>query len=111
MLSGVSGAAASLYVEISTDGANSFTPLSPTLFNLTSQADEAELGSGRRLFHYLSDVPSSATGASAVAFRFSPEVALVPSLSRWGTALVLLVLALAAHLTLRVRNPHRARRA
>ncbi len=108
MLSGLSGNAANLSVEISTDGGNSFAPLGPSLYNLTSQADEAALGAGRRLFHYLADIPSTATGAAAVAFRFSALTgASVPALSGWGVALALLVLAAGATALLRTKRPRR----
>lgn len=65
-------------VEISTDGGASFSPLAWRQFNLTSETDESELGAGRRLFQYLGDVPASATGANAVAFRFLGPLATPP---------------------------------
>ena len=69
MLSGLPVADGLLAVEMSTDGGSSFAPLSPALYNLTGETEEAALGAGRRLFQYLADIASSATGASSVVFR------------------------------------------
>jgi hypothetical protein len=60
-------------VEISSDGGNTFAPLAPSLYNLTTRDDEAELGADTRLFQYLGEIPGTATGSSAFAFRFSRE--------------------------------------
>lgn len=78
MVSGFPVADGLVSVEISTDGGASFVPLSSKKFNLTGQAEEGALGAGRRLLQYLGTVPSSASGASAVALRFLGPVAPAP---------------------------------
>jgi hypothetical protein len=84
-------------VEMSTDGGATFAPLSPTLYNLTSSADEAQLGAGRRLFQYLGKIPPTATGSSAFAFRLRSTGPIVPTIPLFsGTLAGLLTAALLA---------------
>lgn len=85
-------------VERSTDGGISFSALSPTNYNLTNEADEAGLGAGIRIFQYLGDVPASATGPSAWAFRFSTTALPVPlpSLNPLAIAILSTLLGLTA---------------
>lgn len=66
-------------VERSTDGGATFAPLPASAYNLTTQADEAQVGGGRRVLQYLGTIPASATGASAWAFRLSAPVGPTPS--------------------------------
>ena len=101
VVGGLSGAPENLLVEISTNAGHDFTPLGSEFSNLTSPADEASLGVGRRLFQYLGDIPGTATGSSAVAFRFTVEAVAVPTLSRWGGAVAFLVVLVAAVVTLK----------
>jgi len=83
-------------VERSTDGGVSFSTLSPTSYNLTNNADEAELGAGIRIFQYLGDIPVTATGPNAWAFRFtnSTSPSPIPSLSFLGIAILSSLLGL-----------------
>ncbi len=57
-------------VEVSTDAGATFSPLVASSFNLSSKADEAEVGAGQRVFQYLGSIPTTATGAARWAFRF-----------------------------------------
>jgi hypothetical protein len=65
-------------VELSTDNGTSFAPLAPSLYNLTSFADEASVGVHRRLFQYLHAIPDTATGGAAWVFRFTAGPAPCP---------------------------------
>jgi hypothetical protein len=78
VLGGFPVADGAVSVEVSADGGASFAPLPWRLFNLTGEGEEGQLGAGRRLFQYLTDVPASAAGASAVAFRFRGPVTPAP---------------------------------
>jgi hypothetical protein len=84
-------------VERSTDGGASFSALSPTSYNLTNNADEAELGASIRIFQYLGEIPATATDPNAWAFRFasSASPSPIPSLSPLATAILLCLLGLA----------------
>ncbi len=90
-------------VEWSTDAGASFSTLPPVNYNLTGNAEEAELGAGVRIFHYLGDVPGSATGPSAWAFRIASSVSVspVPTLSPLGIATIWSLLVLAGWRRLR----------
>lgn len=80
MLNGFPVADEHVSIEISTDGGGTFAPLPWRRFNLSAESDAAVFGSGRRLFQYLADVPASASGAAAVAFRFvGPTAAVIAS--------------------------------
>jgi hypothetical protein len=58
-------------VERSTDDGASFATLAPALYNLTTFADEAALGTDQRVFQYLGTIPATATGVNAWVFRFT----------------------------------------
>jgi hypothetical protein len=61
---------ANLVVEVSRDGGASFAPLGSDEFNISTRADEAQIGKDRRVFQLLGDIPASATGAQAWVLRF-----------------------------------------
>lgn len=112
-VTGLSADDALLSLERSTDGGATFQDLAPGTFNVTSQADEAQLGAGRRIFQYLGAVPASATGASAWAFRFrAGEAPEVPGLRDRGAALLAAALALTGlEILAAARRPREERRA
>lgn len=87
---------ADVAVERSTDGGATFTTLNPAGYNLSTQADEAEIGSGRRVFQILNRIPAVASGADAWAYRFSapplpPSCASSPATDCIGAAKASLV--------------------
>jgi hypothetical protein len=96
LVTGLSPAAGELVVEISTNGGSSFALLDPSRFNLTGPQHEASLGAGRRLFQFLEKIPSSASGAGAVAFRFTRAAPSVPALTQPALALAAVALLLGA---------------
>ncbi len=58
-------------VERSSDGGATFTTLNPANYNLTTQADEAQLGTGRRVLQYLGQIPGVFTGPTSWALRIA----------------------------------------
>ncbi|MFP6583721.1 MAG: hypothetical protein VCD00_14365 [Candidatus Hydrogenedentota bacterium] len=56
-----------MQVELSTDASNSYTTLSSTSYNL------ARADADSWLFHYLEEIPGTATGINAYAFRFTQK--------------------------------------
>ena len=100
-------------VEISTNAGNSFLPIDASLYNLSSAADESELGVGRRAFQYLGEIPSTASGSNAVAFRFADQASPtpVPILPEHTIPLLITLLLVAGLASLSAwPKPHRVRK-
>ena len=98
LVSGLSPSVGELEVAISTDGGASFALLASARFNLTGPQHAASLGAGKRLFQLLEEIPSSASGASAIAFRFTRAPPAVTALAPPALALTAAALLLAARL-------------